>query len=37
MQHNMWTVRILLMIDGANLRSEIALPHFAFRSFGILI
>lgn len=32
----MWTFRILLTPDGANLRSEIALPDFALQSFGIL-
>ena len=32
----MWTIRILLTPDGANLRSEIALPDFALQSFGIL-
>lgn len=33
----MWTIRILLMHYGANLRSEIALQYFALQSFGILI
>lgn len=37
MQHNIWTIRILLMPYGANLRSEIALPSSAFQSVGILI
>lgn len=37
MQHTMWTIRILRMRYGANLRSEIALQCFALQSFGILI
>lgn len=32
----MWTIRILLTPDSANLRSEIVLPDFALQSFGIL-